>query len=267
MNPSGTVIVSGSTEKVLRVWDPRTCAKLMKLKGHTDNVKALVLNRDGTQCLSGSSDGTVKLWSLGQQRCVATFYNHDEGVWALQTNESFTQVFSSGRDASIYWQDLRRDENRSLVCQEAAPVLKMILTQDQGGLWVSTSESSVKYWDVSRVDLGNSSSSRTAARGMTAASAVPATDPSKASTPLLSHPEMVISGGSSIKSFEVLNDKRHIVTKDTDSNVAVYDVLKAQKVEDLGRVDFEDEVKKRQEVRWSTTTMMTRCINERWTWQ
>ena len=46
---AGTVIVSGSTEKVLRVWDPRTCAKLMKLKGHTDNVKALVLNRDGSQ--------------------------------------------------------------------------------------------------------------------------------------------------------------------------------------------------------------------------
>ena len=35
MNPSGTVIVSGSTEKVLRVWDPRTCAKLMKLKVNT----------------------------------------------------------------------------------------------------------------------------------------------------------------------------------------------------------------------------------------
>ena len=49
MNQPGTVIVSGSTEKVLRIWDPRTCQKLMKLKGHTDNVKALVLNRDGTQ--------------------------------------------------------------------------------------------------------------------------------------------------------------------------------------------------------------------------
>ena len=49
MNPSGTVIVSGSTERVLRVWDPRSCAKLMKLKGHADNVKALILNKDGTQ--------------------------------------------------------------------------------------------------------------------------------------------------------------------------------------------------------------------------
>lgn len=68
MNPSGSIIVSGSTEKVLRIWDPRTCAKVTKLKGHSDNVKALVVSRDGSQCLSGSSDGTIKLWSIGQQR-------------------------------------------------------------------------------------------------------------------------------------------------------------------------------------------------------
>ena len=49
MNQPGTVIVSGSTEKVLRAWDPRFCHKLMKLKGHADNVKALVLNKDGSQ--------------------------------------------------------------------------------------------------------------------------------------------------------------------------------------------------------------------------
>uniref|UniRef100_A0A914RAJ8 WD_REPEATS_REGION domain-containing protein n=1 Tax=Parascaris equorum TaxID=6256 RepID=A0A914RAJ8_PAREQ len=34
---------------VLRVFDPRACQKLMKLRGHTDNVKAIVVNRDGTQ--------------------------------------------------------------------------------------------------------------------------------------------------------------------------------------------------------------------------
>ena len=53
----GTVIVSGSTEKVLRVWDPRTCAKLMKLKGHTDNVKVI--------CFQGFGSGlrsTYRIW-------------------------------------------------------------------------------------------------------------------------------------------------------------------------------------------------------------
>ena len=47
------------------------------------------------------------------------------------------KVYSSGRDAQVFWQDLRRDENRALVFRESAPVLKMILTPDQGGLWVS----------------------------------------------------------------------------------------------------------------------------------
>ena len=72
--------------------------------------------------------------------------------------------------------------------------------------------------------------------------------PSEKLSPLLPSPSMVISGGSSIKTFEVLNDMRFIVTKDTENNVAVYDVLKAQRVENLGPVDFDAEVKKRQQV-------------------
>lgn len=42
-----------------------------------------------------------------------------------------------------------------------------------------------------------------------------------------------------------MNDRRHVLTKDTEENVALYDVLKACKVEDLGKVDFEQEIKKR----------------------
>uniref|UniRef100_A0A3Q4HDN5 WD repeat-containing protein 48 n=1 Tax=Neolamprologus brichardi TaxID=32507 RepID=A0A3Q4HDN5_NEOBR len=135
---------------VLRVWDPRTCAKLMKLKGHTDNVKSLLLNRDGTQqCLSGSSDGTIRLWSLGQQRCIATYRVHDEGVWALQVNEAFTHVYSGGRDKKIYCTDLRNPDIRVLICEEKAPVLKMELDRSADpppAIWVSTTKSSVNKW-------------------------------------------------------------------------------------------------------------------------
>lgn len=47
-NKMGTVLVSGSTEKVLRVWDPRTGIKQFKLRGHKSNIKAVVINNEGT---------------------------------------------------------------------------------------------------------------------------------------------------------------------------------------------------------------------------
>lgn len=53
---------------------------------------------------------------------------------------------------------------------------------------------------------------------------------------------LFLTGGAAIKKYSVLNDKRHILTKDTDNNVAIYDVLKVVKVKDLGPVDFETEL-------------------------
>lgn len=53
---------------------------------------------------------------------------------------------------------------------------------------------------------------------------------------------IIVPGGAAIKKYAVLNDKRHILTKDTDNNVAIYDVLKVTKVKDLGPVDFDNEL-------------------------
>ncbi|CAC5371332.1 WDR48 [Mytilus coruscus] len=233
LNRDGTqvsaVIVSGSTEKVLRVWYPRTCQKLMKLKGHADNVKALVLNRDGTQCLSGSSDGTIRLWSLGQQRCVSTFRVHDEGVWTLQANDSFSVVYSAGRDRRVWATDIRNPEYRTLICEEKAPVLRLELSNvEQPSLWVATTDSCIKNWPLQKV-------SKRMSGGYD----------NDTVSPIYTQPDFTIKGGSSIRQYYVLNDKRHILTKDTDDHVALWDVLTARKVEDLGKVDFEDEIKKR----------------------
>lgn len=39
-------------------------------------------------------------------------------------------------------------------------------------------------------------------------------------------PEATIKGGPAIRKYCILNDKRHILTQDSEQNVALYDVLK-----------------------------------------
>ena len=133
------------------------------------------------------------------------------------------------------------------MCRESAPVLRMIVTPDQKGLWLSTTESSVKWWNLSGIDYSSSTSSYH--------------DPKSSELRTeVKKPEFVIPGGPSIKQCEILNDKRHILTKDTDNSVALYDVLKARKVEDLGQVDYDQEKEKRSQVSLFLLIIFKICI-------
>uniref|UniRef100_A0A182Q7G0 WD repeat-containing protein 48 homolog n=1 Tax=Anopheles farauti TaxID=69004 RepID=A0A182Q7G0_9DIPT len=263
MNPSGTIIVSGSTENTLRIWDPRTCNKIAKLKGHTENVKALIVSEDGTQVVSGSSDGKIKLWSIGQQRCIQTISVHSEGVWCLLMTEGFSHVISGSRDRKIIMTELRNPINSVLICEEQAPVLSMCYNIDQTGVWATTWNSDIRCWKLHKTEklsnysYSNSCTSINSSSGDNpniSTANIPATNARNSAVVTAGSTTMnlgkgyeaaCIKGGAAIKRYHVLNDKRFMLTKDSEGNVAIYDVLKVKKVEDLGLVDFEEEIKKR----------------------
>lgn len=256
MNPAGSVIVSGSTENTLRLWDPRSCARLMKLRGHTENIKALAVSPDGQHVISGSSDGTIKEWSVGQQRCIQTIHLHTEGVWALLMNDAFTHVISGGRDRKVFVTELRNPGNSVLVCEEAAPVLSLCFNIDQTGIWTTTWNSDVKCWalpggviagrQTSGVVGGEMHSNNTLNSGAAPPTVTIGNGNSIiAKTTGTGHELATIRGGAAIKKYHVLNDKRHIITCDTAANVAIYDVLKVVRSEDLGAVNYDEEIRRR----------------------
>ncbi|RXI01939.1 hypothetical protein DVH24_015288 [Malus domestica] len=229
MNDSGSLLVSGGTEKVVRVWDPRTGSKKMKLRGHTDNIRALLIDSTGRFCLSGSSDSMIRLWDLGQQRCVHSYAVHTDSVWALASTPTFSH---------LYLTDLATRESLLLSTGEH-PILQLALHDDS--IWVATTDSSVHRWPAEGSNpqkiiqrggaflAGNLSFSR--ARVSLEGSTL---------VPVNKEPIFTIPGTPGIVQHEILNNRRHVLTKDTADSVKLWEITRGVVIEDYGKVKFEE---------------------------
>ncbi|XP_075256928.1 WD repeat-containing protein 48-like isoform X2 [Convolutriloba macropyga] len=276
MNPTGTVCVAGTSEKSLLVWDPRTQNFNYKMKGHTNIVKSLVVSPDGTKVLSGSSDGLIKLWCLGEQRCIETFKIHQDSVWCLLTDTAFTTLYSGGRDGCVFETDLTPSLNTlndncsadsssifasRQVVQEKKPVISMQFGDHSlKSLWIATTSSHINKWEIppesstqggrdddafeqqqqndyeSIYSGGNGSSTLD---NHTQSEHYP-TAVLKSATPLYT-----IEGKPALVRYHVLNNKRHVLTQDSEGTVSKWDVLTGVKESVIGQVaSFDDELKR-----------------------
>ncbi|KIN96901.1 hypothetical protein M404DRAFT_922554 [Pisolithus tinctorius Marx 270] len=62
-SPDGKRIVSGSSDKTVRVWDAERGVQVgSPLEGHTGQVTSVAFSPDGKRIASGSSDKTLRVW-------------------------------------------------------------------------------------------------------------------------------------------------------------------------------------------------------------
>lgn len=137
--------------------------------------------------------------------------------------------------------------------------MKIDLGHEEESLWVSTTSSTFKNWslkpnenlswnhfknsaklnDVNNLQKpSNETVNQSGTSSMSSSFLM--------QNPINTSPLISIPGTSCIKHYHILNDKRYVITKDSDENVCVWDVLQARRLEFLGKENFENTIKLRQ---------------------
>jgi WD40 repeat protein len=72
LSPDGSLIVSGSSDSTLKVWETNTGLELRTITGHEGQVWACAFSADGSFVVSGGEDGLLRIWDARSGEGIRT---------------------------------------------------------------------------------------------------------------------------------------------------------------------------------------------------
>ncbi|MBI4569830.1 MAG: protein kinase [Planctomycetes bacterium] len=97
-SPDGATLVTGSSDKTIRVSEVPSGRPLRTLLGHLKGVAALAFAPDGKTFASGGDDQTVRLWDAATGRELQALSGHEGSVNAVAWSRDGSLLASAGED-------------------------------------------------------------------------------------------------------------------------------------------------------------------------
>ncbi|EXJ89129.1 hypothetical protein A1O3_02193 [Capronia epimyces CBS 606.96] len=76
-SPKGNMLVSGSYDEAVFLWDVRAGRVMRSLPAHSDPVGGVDFLRDGSMVCSCAGDGLIRIWDAGSGQCLKTLVDED----------------------------------------------------------------------------------------------------------------------------------------------------------------------------------------------
>ena len=143
----GKLIVTGSDDGRVKVFDVNSKASLRVFSGHTGPVRAAKFSSIKTHIVSAGHDKTIKHWDLVSQTLISTLTGHQDYIRDLCSSISTPNIWASGGyDHKIKLWDLRTNECINTLDQ-GCPI-ESIVAFPSGNLLLSAGENTIKVWDL-----------------------------------------------------------------------------------------------------------------------
>lgn len=144
-NLRGNLLVSGSSDENLRIWDIRGGKCLRTLAAHSDPVTSVEFSCDGTLVASGSQDGLIRLWDTRTGQCLKTLV----AGFATRSNKNRSHDENNGSDTEGEQKEEQEEQKKGTEENpNAANAVMMIkFTPNSKYLLAGTLDAELRMWD------------------------------------------------------------------------------------------------------------------------
>lgn len=143
----GPVLISGSADKSVKLWDLDTFEKVRTYRGHNDYVTAVAYSGGGKQLASSSLDGNVRIWSGQSNRLTRSLSAHQGRANALAFAPSGDVLASAGADGKVRVWDYKHRRTPKTLTSHAGSVTAIAFSPDGQRIASAGDDGLVRIWD------------------------------------------------------------------------------------------------------------------------
>lgn len=161
MSSDATLVLSGSDDKTLRLWDTGTGHTVRVLQGHTQSVRTVALWGNGSLALSGSADATLRLWDVRDGRCLRIVEGHNGGVECVSFSKDGHWALTGSTDQTVRMWDARTWRCVRVLKGHEDKIVAVEFTADGQAALSADERGEVRRWSLSAL-LANGRAETTA---------------------------------------------------------------------------------------------------------
>ena len=151
--PDGTKVVSGSSDKVVRIWSADTGELLATLRGHDGGVNDVDVSPDGKLVASASDDATLRIWDIASGDPVATLRGHTEGALCVAFSPDGKHLVSGSADRTLRIWDRDARQEVAVLRGHASEVTCVTYNSRGDRIASGSGDHTLRIWNAERHDL------------------------------------------------------------------------------------------------------------------
>ena len=144
----GSLALSGSRDKTLRIWEVATGRCLQTLEGHTASIACACLSVDGRLVISAAGPGEMWMWEVASGQRIRAFETQETAAECLSLSKDGRWVLTGDVDSKLHLWSTKNGMRVRTLRGHTEKVTSVALTAD--GRWALSGglDETLRLWDV-----------------------------------------------------------------------------------------------------------------------